>query len=208
MDFKNKFKNIIFDLGGVLIDLNETKTIECFGGANISSFYTKKLNPAYVSLAHSFETGEISADQFRNGVGNLFNLKISKAKFDICWNAMIGNMPTHRIEMLLKIRDNFKIYVLSNTNIIHYQYFTKLDSWEPKLFDGVYFSHQLKMRKPDKSIFELVLSENNLKAKETFFVDDTYENIEAANKLGIYGHHVKKEVLNLFEELLDLNIKI
>ncbi|MBN2664700.1 MAG: HAD family phosphatase [Bacteroidales bacterium] len=208
MSFKNKFKNIIFDLGGVLIDLNESKTIDCFGGANISSFYTKKLNPAYVSLAQSFETGEISADQFRNGVSNLFNLKISKAKFDICWNAMVGNMPTHRIEMLLKVRENFKIYALSNTNIIHYQHFTKFDSWEPKLFNGVYLSHQLKMRKPDKAIFEFVLNENNLKPEETFFVDDIYENIEAANKLGIFGHHVKGEILNLFKELLDINIKI
>jgi len=203
----NKFKNIIFDLGGVLIDLHEQKTIDCFGGANISAFYSKKLNPAFISLAHSFEKGEISSDQFRNGVSNLFRLKISKAKFVMCWNAMIGDMPTYRIEMLLELREKYNIFVLSNTNEIHQKYFTKQDYWEPALFDGVYFSHELGMRKPEKEIFELVLEENNLVPEETYYVDDNADNIEAANNLGIFGSYAEGEILLLFRHFFNINIQ-
>lgn len=208
MQLKQKIKNIIFDLGGVLVDLNEKRTIDCFGGAQISSFYTQKLSPAFVTLAHSFEKGEISADQFRNGVGNLFKLKISKAKFDRCWNAMIGDMPTHRIEMLLELKEKYRLFVLSNTNEIHVKHFVELDFWEPKLFDEVYFSNEISMRKPDKNIFEYVLSMNNLSPDETFFVDDNPENIASASDLGISTHLVNGEVLNIFQEHFDVKTKL
>ncbi|MEA3451914.1 MAG: hypothetical protein U9Q83_08440, partial [Bacteroidota bacterium] len=148
MTFYNKIKNIIFDLGDVLIDLDENRTIKGFG-KNISTFYEDSMNSNFVEIAHQFERGEITANKFRDNVSEIFNINLPPDEFDFYWNAMIVGMPNSRITMLKNLSEKFNIYVLSNTNQIHYDFFTQQDYWKPELFDKVYFSHQLKMRKPE-----------------------------------------------------------
>ncbi len=202
MTKNNKIKNIIFDLGGVLIDLYEGKTINCFGGAKISAFYGEKLNPKFIQLAYEFETASISADEFREGVSELFNLNISSQKFDECWNAMIGVMTENRHKLLVELSKKYRLFVLSNTNEIHYNFFTKQNYWKPELFEKVYFSHILKMRKPDREIFDFVLAENNLIAEETIFVDDNAQNVKSASEIGIFAHLVDKEISLVLKNIL------
>jgi len=195
-----KIKNIIFDLGDVLIDLDENKTIKGFG-KKISAFYENSMNSNFVEIAHQFERGEITANKFRASVSEIFNINLSPDEFDFHWNAMIVGMPDNRLKMLKNLRENFQIYVLSNTNEIHYNFFTQQKYWQPELFKKVYFSHQLKMRKPEARIFKHVLSENKLIAKETFFVDDNKDNIDAAKKLGIIAELVDNNIEQIIENL-------
>ena len=202
MTKNNKIKNIIFDLGGVLIDLYEEKTINCFDGAKISAFYGEKLNPKFIKLAHDFETATISAVEFREGVCELFNLNISAKKFDECWNAMIGKMTENRHKLLLELRKKYRLFVLSNTNEIHYNFFTKQKYWKPELFEITYFSHLLKMRKPNTEIFNYVLAKNKLIAEETIFVDDNVENVKSASKTGISAYLVDKEIELILKDIL------
>lgn len=205
MPFGKKFKNVIFDLGGVLIDLDESKTIKGFG-QDISAFYKNTMKSDFVDTAHKFERGEISSEQFRNSVCKIFKFEMEPEIFDKHWNSMILGMPTHRIRMLIELRETHKIYVLSNTNEIHYNYFSKQDYWEPSLFDKVYFSHQMGMRKPEPEIFKHVLRENKLIPEETFYVDDNGDNIEAAYKLGIFATQVSGEIELLFRKLFGINL--
>ncbi len=209
MRIKEKIKNIIFDLGGVLVNLDEAKTISCFGGEPITAFYDKKLNPEFIKLAHKFEVNDINEHEFRKKVCDIFNIVISSVGFDECWNAMIGTMPTHRIEMLLKLREKYNIFVLSNTNKIHYKCFSKKDFWEPKLFNKIYLSFEIGLRKPDPQIFEHILSENTLLPYETFFIDDNLENVKSAKEKGIIAKHIKtnQEIVKLFNNYFDLDIQ-
>ena len=196
-----KIKNIIFDIGDVLINLDSKATISCFEGAEISAFFGQELNPDFVIIAQRFERGEITPNQFRKNVCKIFKIDVSVEKFDKCWNAMIGNLPENRVKMLRNLSEKYKMYVLSNTNEIHFQYFSKEVYWNSDFFEKIYFSHHLKMRKPEPRIFKHILSENNLIAAETLFVDDNEENIASAKKLGINAVLVDEEIEDIFREL-------
>jgi putative hydrolase of the HAD superfamily len=198
----NKIKNIIFDLGGVLIDLDESRTIKCFG-QKISTFYENLENSNFTNIAHSFERGEIDDKDFRKKVCEIFNLKLSDEKFDYCWNAIIVGMPKNRIDMLVELRKKYRLFVLSNTNAIHYKFFTKKNYWKPELFEKVYFSHLLHCRKPEKKIYDIVLNENNLVPDETLFIDDNTENIESAKNLNIIAKRLEGDIVCFIKNLLD-----
>jgi len=191
-----RMKNIIFDLGGVLIDLQADKTIKCFG-KNITAFYNKGEDKLFIEIAHKFERAEISADIFRQKVCEIYNLNFSDEKFDYCWNAMIGEMTNKRTVLLQNLRKKYRIFLLSNTNEIHYRFFTAQKYWNENLFERVYFSHLLGMRKPEHRIFNFVLSENNLLPTETLFFDDNAENVEVAKELGINAIQVTSEIIDL-----------
>ncbi len=199
---KKSIKSIIFDLGGVLIDLDENKTINNFG-VYVSAFFKQKNNTAFVTLAQQFERGEISSKNFRKSVSKLFNLDISDVFFDKKWNSMIKTIPENRISMLKKLNENYRIFVLSNTNEIHCNYFTKQKYWNFNLFEKVYFSHIIKMRKPEPEIFLHVLKENNLIPEETLFVDDNSQNIESAKLLGLQTILVNSEIEILLNDFLN-----
>ena len=196
-----KIKNIIFDLGDVLVNLHKKRTIDCFDGAEVSTFYNSKLNPDFINLAHQFERGEISPTQFREKLSAIFKIVFSAEKFDKCWNAMIGTMSKNRIKMLYNLRKKYRLFVLSNTNEIHCEFFSKEDYWDNKIFETVYFSNELKMRKPEPRIFEYVLTENNLIPEETLFLDDNAENIASAEKLGIISVVVDSEVEEILRKM-------
>ncbi len=122
---------------------------------------------------------------------------------------MLLDLPKERIELLKKLKQDFPIYLLSNTNSIHISEFRK-KLGETKyqefynLFDKVYYSHEIGFRKPNKEAFQLILDENNLKANEVLFIDDSPQHIEGANKLGIQTHHLSdtEEVTALFPDII------
>ena len=200
-------KNIIFDLGGVLIDLNVKDTFDCFGG-NFAKFYNKKLPEEFEKLVDDFNRGDISADTFRSQTMDIFSLMVSKAKFDNCWNAMVGDMHTDTIRTLIELKKKFKIFLLSNINEIHYDYLLTKDYWEPALFEKCYFSHLMGMIKPEKKIYQYVLSKNNLNTEETFYIDDSKKNVISASKLGINAYHYngQEKIADLLQQLFKLTL--
>ena len=201
-------KTIIFDLGAVLLNINYQLTIiefAKFGVKNVDSFYSKKVQK---NLFNEIETGKISADRFLKSLQKETE-NASTNEVRNAWNSMLLDLPKERIELLKKLKKDFPIYLLSNTNSIHISEFRK-KLGETKyqefynLFDKVYYSHEIGFRKPNKEAFQLILDENNLKANEVLFIDDSPQHIEGANKLGIQTHHLSdtEEVTALFPDII------
>jgi epoxide hydrolase-like predicted phosphatase len=192
----SNIKNIIFDLGGVILNLSVDSTLKKF--AQVSGLSVEKVLEIYHSTPFflEYEKGEITNDEFRKGLRNLFGNIHTDLELDDYWNLMLGDIPRERVELLKELKPKYKTFLLSNTNAIHLDYFSGmvskahgLESLEP-LFHKAYYSHLMKMRKPDPAIYEFVLRENGLKASETIFLDDNLPNLKGAASVGIQTFHV------------------
>ncbi len=205
----SEIKNIIFDLGGVIINLDVPRTIAAFNKLSNSHFEAIYTQLKQTPLFDLFDKGLISEDDFFD------QLKVSiKTNADIptlkeAWNAMLLDFPGHRLELLKQLKPHYRLFLLSNTNETHIAVFEKelqkqhgYSNIEP-FFEKVYYSCRMKMRKPDEEIFNSVLTENNLVASETVFIDDTLHHIEGAKKTGINAQFLakEKEVAVLIHEL-------
>lgn len=205
-----KIKTIIFDLGGVIINLYVEKTISSF--AQLSGLSEREVEEAYLSadVFKLYEKGLISDDDFRQSLRDNFNLKATDDEIDQAWNAMLGDIPADRIESIKNLLQNYKCIILSNTNAIHERAFHNIlsnsFSYEHlnDLFHEVYFSHELNQRKPDQVIYQNVLKLSQTEASEALFMDDSKVNLNAASELGIHILHIPRNngFINLLEHKL------
>ncbi|HIG31877.1 MAG TPA: HAD family phosphatase [Flavobacteriales bacterium] len=199
-------KAIIFDLGAVILNINYQNTIDEFsklGVKNASSFYSKKVQ---ANLFNQIETGDITTEKFLTKLQKETN-NASINQVSEAWNSMLLDLPENRLAVIQYLKKEYSIYLLSNTNAIHIDALKKKIGnikWEKfcNLFDKMYLSHKVGLRKPNAGIFEYILREQNLKPEEVFFIDDSPEHIEDANKLGIKTHHLKsgEEIATLFPD--------
>ena len=199
-------KAIIFDLGAVILNINYQNTIDGFaklGVKNASSFYSKKVQN---KLFNQIETGEISAEKFLRELQKETN-NASINLISEAWNAMLLDLPENRLALIECLKKNYSIYLLSNTNSIHIDAFKKeigTTKWIKfcNLFEKMYLSYELGMRKPNTAIFKHILKEQNLKPQEVLFIDDSPQHIEGANKLGITTYHLQngEEIATLFAD--------
>jgi putative hydrolase of the HAD superfamily len=189
-------KNLIFDLGGVILDLSVDKTLQSF--STISGIDTNLVKQLFVNSPgfESYEKGEISDFEFRDFVRKLYKIEVEDEVLDTCWNAMLINIPLEKLQLLETLKKSYNVFLLSNTNDIHVHYInnTLLPRVTQKsledFFHRAYYSHTMKKRKPDAEIFKQVLEEENLNSTETLFLDDNQGNIDGASKLGIKTVHV------------------
>lgn len=204
---KTEIKNLIFDYGGVIMDIRPMTYIEeviRLGATNIQEMHDAFMRD---KVYRQFETGTLSPAGFRDLVRGFLPNHASDAELDHAWNLILGEIPPHRIEFLRSIRSRYRIFLLSNTNPVHYDFYQEyarktyglpsLDS----LFDKAYFSFQIGMYKPDHDIFHFVLKDSGLKPEETAFIDDMKENVEASVECGIHGIHLTPGT-----EITDLNL--
>jgi len=191
-------KNIIFDLGGVLLNINYQLTQQAFenlGVINFDHYYTKAQQNGLFNL---FETGKISEAVFCLQLQELTQLDATPQEIITAWNTMLLDFPAIRKELLLKVKASFNTSLLSNTNETHIRQFNKIIQHDineaslSPLFNTHYFSNEIGLRKPDREAFEYVLKENNYLASETLFLDDSIQHIEGAKKCGIYAFHVQE----------------
>jgi putative hydrolase of the HAD superfamily len=203
----NKYKNIIFDLGGVLLNIDYKLATKAFSDLGLTDFDKLFSKAHQTKLFDLYEKGQISSETFRNHVKSCFNIPIDDSTINNAWNTMLLDFPPERLLLLQQLKTKHRIFLLSNTNEIHIQYINNYFQETfgiPDLsgyFEKVYLSYEVGMRKPDAEIFELVLSENKLDPNETLFIDDSIQHIEGAKKLGIHTYwlDIKKEsVMNLF----------
>lgn len=204
----NKYKNIIFDLGNVILNIDYLLAATAFGELDVNTFEKQFSQAQQQQLFDLYEKGQISSQEFRDQLRTYCRKNTSDREIDAAWNSMLLDLPAARLELLTHLKQTHRIFLLSNTNEIHihsfYDYLQK-NFGIPDLsayFEKMYLSYEIGMRKPDAEIFEFVLKENKLELKETLFIDDSIQHIEAAKKLGIqtYWLDVKKEsILNLFE---------
>lgn len=185
------FKNIIFDLGGVILDLDVPRTLEAFSRA--SGLPVENVMHLFRSSAgfEKYERGEYNDDEFRDFVRRLYDISISDDELDQCWNAMLGPIPPAKLELLVNLKKKYPIFLLSNTNTIHLDCVNSIifpPTANPSLdsyFHKAYYSHFMGKRKPEPEIFQQVLDENNLQASETLFLDDNADNIAGAAAVGL-----------------------
>jgi glucose-1-phosphatase len=189
-------KNIIFDLGGVILNFDLKLTAEKFrslGVHKIEDFFYSDTSNTF----KDYEGGKISDQEFVELLKGMIGIPITDQQVIDSWNAMLIDFPKERIHWLKDLGKRYRLFLFSNTNAIHQEMFrsiyrnsfggTHLD----ELFEKAYYSHSLKMRKPDVAAFEFILKENNLKPEETLFVDDSLINVAAARQAGIQAIHLE-----------------
>jgi len=189
-------KNIIFDLGGVIMNLDVPKTISALREIGVTDIVNNTGHHYKYAFFYDFEIGKITPQDFINELRNLSSEKPSDAQLQNAWNAMIFDIPKDRVDFIKSLKPNYNIYLLSNTNAIHQKKF--LDEFEKAqgfkfntLFEKAYYSHEIKIRKPDEAIFTYVLKDSQLQAEASMFIDDSIDNIKAAEGLGLQTFHIK-----------------
>lgn len=200
-------KNIIFDFGGVIHDIRYENVGEAFvrhGVTNLGTFYTKDFQTPEMDL---FEKGMLSPAEYRDFIRRATGHNLSDNDIDDIVNAILIDVPRERVELLLKLRRHYKVFLFSNTNQINYDCFTVrlkakygFDIFT-ECFDKAYFSNFMHCRKPAKEGFEIIIREQGLVPSETLFIDDINKNLDGARAAGIHGLHLAEgTIIDLFDE--------
>ncbi|MGB0888499.1 MAG: HAD family hydrolase [Vicingaceae bacterium] len=202
-------KNIIFDLGGVLLNLDFNLTQQAFVRLGVTDFNGYYNKAKQVGLFDDFETGKISETEFCEQIKEFSGIDKTNKEIIDAWNAMLLDFPPIRKELVLNLKNHFSTALLSNTNETHIRGFLpilKKDINETSLssmFHSVYYSNEIGFRKPDAEAFEFVLNQNEFLPQETLFLDDSIQHIEGAKKCGINTLHIKDvTVEELFSDFL------
>lgn len=197
---------ILFDLGGVILNLDYHRTAQAFDALSEGRFASAYSQHRQDPLFDDMETGRISPDQFRDGLRDLFGIVGSDEDIDAAWNAMLLDIPPARIELLRRIGRERRIFLLSNTNEIHKLAFDQIVARQfpglvlDELFEGAHYSHLIGRRKPHPETFEWVLGQHGLDPKKTFFIDDSIQHVEGARQAGLTAFHLVagQTILDLF----------
>jgi putative hydrolase of the HAD superfamily len=192
-------KNILFDLGGVLIDIDYEKTIRSFRTIGFPHFEQMFSQLTADELFQKLETGKILPKDFYKVMLSIARTGVTEDEIRDAWNSMLLEFRKESVLFLKLLSAQYDLYLLSNTNQIHYDAFTEMlltetgyNSLEP-LFKKAYFSHRIGRRKPNADSYEFVINDAGILPEETLFIDDTLMNIEAARKLGFHTHLLKPE---------------
>jgi epoxide hydrolase-like predicted phosphatase len=192
---KSAVRNIIFDLGGVLLNINpllsliELEKISGIGKDELISRFASE------HIFEKFDTGSLTPDQFRVELSRIINKNVNDAEIDRAWNILIQDFPSTRVELVQQLRKNYRVFLLSNTNSIHFEHYTA-EFYEKNgfsmadLFERLFLSYEIGIHKPDAGIYSHVLENAHIDASETVFIDDSLANIKAAEELGISGIHI------------------
>lgn len=194
-------KNIIFDLGGVILNIDYQLTVEAFKKLGIDDFEEIFSQYKQSTLSDDFETGRITELEFYEGIKTISGKDFTFEEYKNAWNALLLDLPKERINILKKLSKKYRLFLFSNTNETHYKEFvTKVESDFNTIFEKTYYSHQFGKRKPDSDSFLSILKENNLIIEETLFVDDSIQHIESTNLLGIRTLLIQeKPITELFD---------
>ena len=203
---EKNIKNIVFDLGGVLVDLDFKSAINGLQEAGFANVKEQLQAFDRGGIFQKFELGEVNADEFRTAIRENSTVTLTDEEVDTLWNLMLLEIPREKLELILELRGKYMVYLLSNTNSIHWDYVCK-NAFNYRgfrvndYFEETFLSFEMHLAKPDKAIFEKVLEEANLLPEETLFIDDSEANCQAAEELGIHTHHyhIGDDLSKIFE---------
>ena len=194
-----KIENIIFDLGGVLLDIDYNLTriaFEKLGVVHLDEMYSQANAD---QLFQKLETGDISEDNFYKEMNRATGLHLSAIEIRDAWNAMLLSFREESLTFLDQIRDRYKIFLLSNTNNIHHKSFYEIyhqkerhKSFE-QYFEKAFYSFEIGLRKPEAVCYEWVLKDLQIVPEKTLFIDDSINNIEGAKIVGLQTVHLTAE---------------
>ncbi len=201
---------LLLDLGGVLIDVDYARTAHAFASLGLTGFDLIYSKAKQTDLFDRFETGELSGTEFRQQLRELMRIEIGDADIDRCWNAMLGTIPEERIILLKRLREQYRLLLLSNTNSVHVPAFTRIILEKngiadlKDLFDGAYFSCEIGLRKPHREAFVHVLEQHGAMADRTLFIDDSMQHVEGARNAGLRAEHLdlsREDVIQMAQRL-------
>ena len=209
MEILKGIKNIIFDLGGVLLNIDPKKTIEAFGQLGMPQLIGDKGLSYDHDIFYLMEQGQITPDEFRNGVRKLLLRDFTDHQIDDAWTAMLLDFPAIRVELVKNLRKDFNIYLFSNTNAIHvakYQAnFRNQHGFEvSSLFEKAFHSNEIGYRKPTPESFQEIIRLSGIIPEESLFIDDSLQNVEAAIATGLKGFWLEpgQKVEEIFRKFL------
>jgi len=187
---KESIKNIIFDLGNVIINIDPEQTAIEMKKLGFDDFEKSYSLLSQTNLFDSLEKGLIKPAQFHKEINSQLRNAVRSEEIDKAWGAMLLDFPKARIELIQKLKKNYRLFLLSNTNEIHYNQYNddlinQFGFGLNSLFEKAYYSFELGMRKPDTNIFEYALKDADLNPSETLFIDDLEKNIDVADRMGI-----------------------
>lgn len=193
-----QIRNFIFDLGGVILNLDYAKTTQAFEALGLADFPQMYSQAAQSGLFDDYEKGLCSTPYFLNALLDYLPAGTTANQVVAAWNAMILDFPPENLALLERLKAGHRLFLLSNTNDIHIQAVNRAlqkvsahKSLHP-YFEKVYFSCEVNMRKPNAEIFELVCNENGLVPSDTLFIDDSEQHIIGARSLGLQTHFLTK----------------
>ena len=205
----NGIRNIIFDLGGVLLNIDPKKTIDAFGKLGMEQLVGDKGLSYDHEIFYRMEQGKITSDEFRKGVLELLPNRVSFQEIDAAWTAMLLDFPTIRVELVKNLRKDFKIYLFSNTNAIHVEKFHSNFRNQHKfevstLFEKDFYSNEIGYRKPSSESYQEIIRLSGVNPEETLFIDDSLPNVENAIASGLKGFWLEhgEKVEEIFQEYL------
>ncbi|GHU71615.1 D-ribitol-5-phosphate phosphatase [Bacteroidia bacterium] len=183
-------KNIVFDLGGVIVTLDHSEAIRRFIAAGVDDV-EKYLDPYHQNgIFLDLEAGNCTKEEFYVALRKLTGKNIPGEAIDAGWLGFLKEVPVYKLKMLEDLRaQGYKLYLLSNTNPVVMEWaLTPAFSSESKpldaYFDKLYLSYQMKCVKPDEEIFRKMIADSGMIPSETLFIDDGVNNVATGNRLG------------------------
>ncbi len=202
------YKNLIFDLGGVILDVDYHKTVEAFKEYGIEGFDEVFSQAKQLEIVDKFEEGKITIEEFRDGVRDLVGKDLSDGEIDKAWRAMILDLPPERVQLLGMLKLKYNLYLFSNTNELHINYIREI--YEEKfgfdifstLFTKAYMSNEVNRRKPHTESFEWLCKDAGIDPRETLFIDDSIQHIEGAKKVGLNTYWLTggETIMNMYDK--------
>ncbi|MBN2638320.1 MAG: HAD family phosphatase [Bacteroidales bacterium] len=199
--------SIIFDFGNVILDIDPQRTVDALREFGFQDWQRLETPEFYQEVIFPLEKGLDSPDVFRDKMRLFLQMNLTDEQINTAWNALLYTLTTDRIHLLERIKNHYPIFLLSNSNFIHYQEFVKDLNTNfgyaqfDDLFDKAYFSFELQMIKPDRKIYDFVLNDQKLDPSKTLFIDDRADNIEGAKHAGMLAFHLNNgfQITDLFD---------
>lgn len=184
------FKAVLFDFGNVIINIDPELTLKALSEISSKPMERIREKMEMSQLSKRYEMGMFSDDEFREIVRQTIGFPFSDREVDLAWNSLLLDLPPHRISLILELKSSYPVYLLSNTNNIHIERCNQIFREQfgipnvRTLFNQAFYSYEMELWKPDQKIYQQVLTEIDLTAKEVLFIDDNAANIESAAKMG------------------------
>jgi putative hydrolase of the HAD superfamily len=200
-------KNLVFDFGGVLVDLDRQRCIEQFQQIGLENVHQLVSDSFKEGFFQKYELGLISTAEFRNHIRSLSSKSVTDADIDAAWCSFLCSIPAHKLSLLLSLREKYMVYLLSNTNDLHWQW--SVEHLFPykgfdvnSYFEKIYLSFEMHLAKPDINIFKTMTNDAGIEPDETLFIDDSIDNCLTAESFGIHSFVAKNDDdwTRLFEE--------
>ncbi len=192
-------KNILFDLGGVLLNINPLLSLEAFAKLGCFSPEALKEKLKGEEIFENYDTGVYSDDDFRKEIRRILAISCDDSIIDQAWNSLLLDFPPERRDLLTEVSKNYNVYLLSNTNSIHYKSYTSsfqktYGASFSEMFAYEFLSFKLGVHKPEKAIYAKVLEMGRLVASECLFIYDLLPNVQTARAAGMHAFHLAPEI--------------